>query len=111
MVLRPGLPVAVARSGVKHTWDSYRGALDGLLRSPDGEPALDRLSAAGVPVVLAEGGVDPVPVSGRAAALAEADANVRYARRTHATHLLPLTDGEWCAALIAEHLIAEPSRT
>ena len=62
VVIRPDLPVAVARSGVKHTWDSYRGALDGLLRAPDWEPALDRIAAADIPVVLVEGGADPVPV-------------------------------------------------
>lgn len=65
VVIRPDLPVAVARSGVKHTWDSYRGALDGLLRAPDWEPALDRIAAADIPVVLVEGGADPVPVPGR----------------------------------------------
>ena len=57
-------------------------------------------------VVLVEGGLDPV--SGRAAALAGANASVRYVRRRDATHLLPLTDGEWCAALIAEHLDETP---
>ena len=72
VAIRPDLPVPVARAGVKHTWDSYRGALVGLLRAPDWEPALDRLAAAGVAVVLVEGGADPVPVPGRAAALAEA---------------------------------------
>ena len=58
VAIRPDLPVAVARSGVKHTWDSYRGALVGLLRAPDWEPALDHLAAAGIPVILVEGGAD-----------------------------------------------------
>lgn len=104
VVLRPDLPVPVARSGVKHTWGSYRGALDDLLHAPDWEPALERLSAAGVPVVLVEAGADAVPVSGRAAALAAATANVRYVKRTSATHQLPLADGDWCATLITEQL-------
>ena len=91
-----------------HTWDSYRGALDGLLRAPDWEPALDQLAVAGVRVVLVEGGVDQVPVSGQAAALASANPSVRYVRRRDATHMLPLTDGEWCATLIAEQLDGTP---
>lgn len=107
VALRPALPAPVARAGVRHTWDSYRGALDGLLRSPEWEPALQRLAAAGVPVVLVEGGADPVPVSGRAAMLAATGLDVRYVRRKRATHLLPLSDGEWCAALIADYLDAE----
>ena len=40
VAMLPDLPVPVARSAVKHTWDSYRGALDGLLRVLDWEPAL-----------------------------------------------------------------------
>lgn len=106
VALRPDLPVAVARSGVKHTWDSYRGALVGLLRAPDWEPALDRLAAAGLPVVLVEGGADPVPVPGRAAALAGTAASVRHLVLKDATHLLPLSEGGWCAALLIEHLDA-----
>jgi pimeloyl-ACP methyl ester carboxylesterase len=110
VAMRPDLPIPVSRSAVRHTWDSYRGALDGLLRAPGWEPALDQLAAAGVPVVLVEGGVDQVPMSGRAAALANALASVRYVRRRDATHLLPLTDGEWCATLIAEHLDRTPAQ-
>jgi pimeloyl-ACP methyl ester carboxylesterase len=108
VAIRPDLPVAVARSGVKHTWESYRGALDGLLRAPDWEPALERLAGAGVPVVLVEAGDDPIPVPGRAAALAEAAVSVRLLVRDKATHLLPLTEGDWCAALLLEHLATTP---
>ena len=108
VAIRPDLPVAVARSGVKHTWDSYRGALDGLLRAPDWEPALDRLAAADIPVILVEGGADPVPVPGRAAALAETAGSVRHLVLQNATHLLPLTEGDWCAALLVKHLDATP---
>jgi pimeloyl-ACP methyl ester carboxylesterase len=104
VVIRPDLPVAVARAGVNHTWDSYLGALDGLLRAPDWEPALDRLATAGVPVVLVEGGNDPVPVPGRAAALDEVTGSVRHLVRENATHLLPLTEGDWCAAFIVEQI-------
>lgn len=106
VAIRPDLPVAVARSGVMHTWDSYRGALVGLLRAPDWEPALDHLAAADIPIILVEGGADPVPVPGRAAALAETAASVRHLVLENATHLLPLSEGDWCAALIVEHLDA-----
>ncbi len=101
---RPDLPVPVARSGVKHTWDSYRGALNHLLRSPDWEPALRRLAAHGVPIILAEGGRDPVPVPGRAAAFAAAAPTVRHLTHPYATHLMPLSESDWCATLIATHL-------
>lgn len=106
IAIRPDLPVTVARSGVKHTWDSYRGALDRLLRAPDWEPALDRLAAADIPVILVEGGVDPVPVPGRAAALAETAGSVRHLVLENATHLLPLSEGDWCAALLVKQAFA-----
>lgn len=108
VAIRPDLPVAVARSGVRHTWDSYRGALVGLLRAPDWEPALAQLAAAHIPVILVEGGADPVPVPGRAAALAETAGSVRHLVLENATHLLPLSEGDWCAALLVEHLDATP---
>lgn len=99
---RPDLPVPVARAAVKHTWDSYRGAVDGLLRTPEWEPALHRLAAAGVPIILAEGRRDPVPVPGRAAEFAATTPSVRHLTHPDAAHLLPLSEGEWCATLIAE---------
>lgn len=104
VAVRPDLPVAVARAGVQHTWDSYRGALDGLLRTPDWEPALNRLTAADIPVLLVEGSADPVPVPGRAATLADIARSVRRLVLENATHMLPLTEGDWCAALIAESI-------
>ena len=47
---------------------------------------------------------------GRAAALAEAAVSVRHVILKNATHLLPLTEGDWCAALIVEHLDQTPLR-
>lgn len=101
VAIRPGLPVTVARSAVKHTWDSYHGSLDGCLRSGDWEPALEELSAAGIPITLVEAARDPVPVPGRAAAFAAALPAVRHEQHPTARHLLPLSDASWCAARIA----------
>lgn len=65
------------------------------------------LAAAGIPMVQGEGGAGPVPVPGR---------RTRRSRRERATsepegdatHLLPLTLGDWCAKLIVEHLDGTP---
>lgn len=103
---RPDLPVPVARSGVQHTWDSYRGALNGLLRAPEWEDALHRLTASGVPITLAEGRRDPVPVPGRAAAFAACAPTVRLLTHPRAAHLMPLSHGAWCAAVISAQLTA-----
>jgi len=101
MAIRPDVPVTLARTGVQHTWDSYRGSLLSLIHSADWEPALGRLAEAGVAVTLAEGSRDPVPVSGRAATLAAGLPGVAWAQNLGAGHQLPITHGDWCAALIA----------
>lgn len=99
---RPDLPVPVARSGVNHTWASYSGALDGLIRDTGWSTALDVLSHGGIPVTLVEGDADPVPVHGRAAKLAHTRPVTRYLVRPGADHGIPLSDPGWCRRVIAD---------
>ena len=98
---RPDLPVPVARSGVKHTWATYTGSMDGLIRDDGWREALDRLARACIPVHLAAGARDPVPVAGRAEELAGSHPNITVAVHPYADHGLPMTDPEWCRRLIA----------
>lgn len=98
---RPDLPVPVARSGVKHTWATYTGSMGGLIRDDGWREALDRLAKARIPVHLAAGVRDPVPVVGRAEELACSHPNITVAVHPYADHGLPLTDPEWCRRLIA----------
>ncbi|MGI8530217.1 MAG: alpha/beta fold hydrolase, partial [Geodermatophilaceae bacterium] len=81
---RSDLPIPVARSGVKHTWNTYTGSMNGLIRDTGWQTALAVLSRAGTPVTLAAGDADPVPVSGRAAELARAWPNVEVLRHPYA---------------------------
>lgn len=99
---RPDLPVTVARGGVKHTWATYSGAYDGLIRDGGWERALGELAARGTPVALVEGAADPVPVPGRAAQLARGDAGVTYLVHPAAAHGLPLTHPDWCARVVLD---------
>ncbi len=101
VAMRPDLPVAVARSGVKHTWATYTGSMNGLIRDPGWAAAVQRLNHAGIPVTLVAGARDPVPVAGRAAELARDCPSVRTAVHPSAAHGLPLTNPDWCARLIA----------
>lgn len=98
---RPDLPVPVARSGVKHTWSTYSGSLNGLIRDTGWYAALDVLGRKGIPVTLAAGAADPVPVPGRAVKLAGTWHSVRHLIHPHADHGLPLTDPGWCRRLMA----------
>lgn len=99
---RPDLPLAVARSGVQHTWATYRGAMDGLIRDTRWPHTLGQLCRAGIPVTLVAGAFDSVPVAGLAAELAVARASVTAIVHPTADHLLPLTDPAWCARLIMD---------
>jgi len=102
VAIRPDLPVEVARSAVEHTWSSYSGSLNSFIHNEEWEPALHRLAATGVPVVLAEAAHDPVPVPGRAADLTAERPGRTYALHPTADHGLPLVDGPWCAELVAD---------
>jgi len=83
--------------GVRHTWLSYLAAMNGVIRHAGWEGALHDLEAAGVPVLLANGARDPVPVPGRAAELADGHPNVEAVEHPTADHELPISDPAWCA--------------
>lgn len=107
VAVRPDLPVRIARSAVQHTWSYYRGSLDALIRDSSWEAALRVLETAAICVTLAEAADDPVPVAGRAAELAAASSTVRHERHPGPDHSLPLTAGQWCAALISDAVRSE----
>lgn len=96
----PRLPVALARQGVLHTWPAYRDAMSGVILHGGWAEPLRRLDEAGVPVVLAAGRRDPVPVPGRAGELARAHRRIRVAEHPDAAHDLPLADPGWCVSLL-----------
>lgn len=106
---RPDLPVPVARSGVQHTWSSYSGSLNGLVRDTGWCAALAVLGGGGVPVTLAAGAGDPVPVPGRTAELAHTWPNVTERTHPDGNHDLPLTDPQWCRRLVADAVSTTPA--
>lgn len=97
----PTRPTAtVTRMAVRHSWASYTGAKNGVIRHGGSATPLAALETARVPVLLADGAHDPVPVPGRAAEVA-----ARYRKRQVATHLtaghqLPITHPSWCVNLL-----------
>ena len=102
--IRPGLPVPIARSGVRHTWSSYTASLNGIIRDTGWYAALGVLGEAGVPVTLAAGATDPVPVNGRAVELARTWSNLGQLVHPSADHGLPLTHPQWCQNVLADEL-------
>jgi pimeloyl-ACP methyl ester carboxylesterase len=100
VAISPQWPVPIARSGVKHTWDSYLGAMNGIIRDSPWSDALTALDGRGVSVTLAEGAFDPVPVAGRADHLARTHRSVTVHRHPQASHDLPLSYTGWCLELM-----------
>lgn len=96
VALEPRWPVPIARMGVRHTWPSYLAAMNGVIRHAGWEGALHDLEAAGVPVLLANGARDPVPVPGRAAELASRHPNIEAIEHPTADHELPISHAVWC---------------
>ncbi|MGI8513418.1 MAG: alpha/beta fold hydrolase [Solirubrobacteraceae bacterium] len=101
VALEPRWPVPIARMGVRHTWLSYLGAMNGVIRHGGWESALQDLEAAGVPVLLANGARDPVPVPGRAAGLALRHGNLEAVEHPTADHDLPISHPVWCVRALA----------
>ncbi len=100
VALEPKWPVAIARMGVRHTWPSYLGAMNSVIRNPGWEQPVRQLDAAGVPMLLAEGARDPVPVPGRSTELAARYRNVNVIAHPTADHELPMTEPAWCIKLL-----------
>jgi pimeloyl-ACP methyl ester carboxylesterase len=105
VALNPTMPAAIARDGVKHTWFSYSQSFEALVAANTWTGAVAALSDRGVPVLLVDGEKDPVPVPGRARALAAEFAGVT-ARTHRGGHDLPLASPGWCSDLLYRHIAA-----
>jgi pimeloyl-ACP methyl ester carboxylesterase len=98
--ISPAWPVAIARSGVRHTWASYLGAMNGIIRDSPWAAALHTLDERGVPVTLADGANDPVPVHGLADHLAATHRCITTHVHPAANHDLPVAYPCWCLDLL-----------
>jgi len=96
VALEPQWPMAIARKAVRHTWASYRGAMNGVIRSGGWQTPLIALDSANVAVLLADGAHDPVQAPSRASELASRYRNVTTVTNPTARHQLPITHPRWC---------------
>ena len=102
VAVEPQWPVAITRMAVRHSWASYTGAMNGVIRHGGWQTPLAMLEAAGVPVLLADGADDPVPVPGRIDDVAGSYGNVTAATHATAGHQLPITHPSWCVNRLTE---------
>lgn len=100
----PQWPVRLAQQGVLHTWPAYLGGMNGIIQGPGWLETMASLNARRVPMVLAHGGNDPVPVPGRATTLARRFDRVTVRVHPVAGHDLPVGCPDWCAELIHDRL-------
>lgn len=96
--MSPQWPVRLARHGVLHTWPAYLGGMEGLIIRGEWETAIRELDERGVPILLADGAEDPIPVAGRAEQLGHSHACVDAVRHPSAAHDLPAAYPDWCRA-------------
>jgi pimeloyl-ACP methyl ester carboxylesterase len=96
VALEPQWPLAIARKAVRHSWASYVGAMNGVIRSGGWQTALITLQSANVNVLLADGAHDPVQAPSRASELATRYRNVMTVSNPTARHQLPITHPRWC---------------
>ncbi len=100
VAVSPEWPVRLARQGVLHTWTSYLGGMNGVIQRAGWLQALEALEAAQVPVVLADGAHDAVPVTERNLRLAERFRCVEAIQHPEAGHDLPVAYPDWCIRII-----------
>ncbi|MBA3621019.1 MAG: alpha/beta hydrolase [Euzebyales bacterium] len=100
VAISPEWPVRLSRDGVLHTWPSYLGGMNAIILNGPWRKALATLDERGVPVVLADGAHDPVPVTGRSAALEQEFGVVHTALHPTAGHDLPVSYSDWTLALV-----------
>ena len=87
--VRPGLPSAICRDGVQHSWASYSETFRHVLAAAEGGRWLASLR---VPVELIAGSDDPVTDLGYLRRLGEELPHVTLTVRDGTDHDLPLTD-------------------
>ena len=97
-LLRPGLPAAIRRDGVQHSWASYSQTFRQVLAAAEGARWLAQLN---VPVELVAGTDDPVTDLSYLRQLADELPNVTLTVRCRAAHDLPLTDPTGSVATLA----------
>lgn len=100
VAISPQWPVRLARQGVLHTWPAYLGGMNGIIRAPGWCEAMAGLNARRVPMILADGVDDLVPVPGRGSALARRFDYLTTRLHPRAGHDLPISYPAWCVDLI-----------
>jgi pimeloyl-ACP methyl ester carboxylesterase len=97
-LLRPGLPAAIRRAGVQHTWVSYSQTFKHVLAAADGGQWLAHMQ---VPVEFVAGANDPVTDLCYLRQLADELPHVTLTVQDDADHDLPLTEPNNAVAALA----------
>jgi pimeloyl-ACP methyl ester carboxylesterase len=98
--VEPRWPVPVARMGVQHTWPSYLGAMNEVIRAGGWEGPIRELDRRDVPIALVDGARDQVPVPDRSAQLGRTYDQVGDVMHPTAGHDLPIEEPEWAAHFV-----------
>ena len=98
-IFAPRLPAAVASDGVDHTWDSYKGTFDLIVKQEE-TPKL--LATLGERLTLIYGRDDRVCPASQVEPMVQRVGDVRLIARRNGDHHVPLQFPEQCSELIRE---------
>jgi pimeloyl-ACP methyl ester carboxylesterase len=98
----PRFPVQVARHAVLHTWNTYQGAMQGIILQGGWEASLASLQESNVRLDMVTAGNDHATVKGLAQHLAERYQNIKNTEHPSARHELPLSEPRWCLSVLSE---------
>lgn len=102
VALNPSIPAALSLGSVRHTWPAYRDSMNDVVLDQTWPRAMQRVSDAGIPIVLAAGDGDEVADAALHRELAARHPNLVVHAAAGAGHLLPLTHGDWSVAQLAD---------
>jgi pimeloyl-ACP methyl ester carboxylesterase len=105
VLLYPRIPLGLARRLTDYTWPAYEAAMNDIVLDRQAwSSSVHALVEHGVPVTYAVGARD-VLAPARAVGRLGQDASVlTVVIHPRGDHLLPLSDPEWCTALLRPHL-------
>jgi pimeloyl-ACP methyl ester carboxylesterase len=101
VALNPGLPVRIARYGVRHTWASYLDTMNGVILQGGWEQSIEALQRASIPLLLITAARDPLAVRGLPQSLMGKHPKLLAIEHPTAEHYLPLSHPDYCARFIS----------
>jgi pimeloyl-ACP methyl ester carboxylesterase len=109
VLLYPRIPLGLARRLTDYTWPAYEAAMNDIVLDRQAwSSSVHALVEQGVPVTYAAGARDVLAPAHAVGRLGPDASAIAVVTQPHADHLLPLSDPQWCTALLRPLLDRTP---